>query len=345
MRLLVITQKVDKNDSVLGFFHGWIAELSKKIEKVSVICLEKGEYNLPENVQVFSLGKESGKNKIKFVKNFFNLILGLHKEYDCVFVHMNQEYVLLGGLIWKLIRKKVYFWRNHGSGSLLTRIAVALSSRVFCTSKQSFTAKFKKTAIMPVGVDTETFKPIPGITRKKYSVCMVGRISLLKHVDKALFAVNHLIASGTPVYLSIVGPVFPKDADYYEKLKKYVAENNLSENVFFVGAVAPLQLPEIYSSHEVCINLSEYGMFDKTILESAACGTIPLVSNPSLANIPQELSLSDNSPEGIAHSIQRIFKIREESGMEQKLTNFVKSHSLHILVEKLLFYFNEADNK
>src|SRR3989344_6741688 len=57
MRLLIVTQKVDKNDPVLGFFHRWIEKFAKNFERVTVICLGKGEYNLPANVKVLSLGK------------------------------------------------------------------------------------------------------------------------------------------------------------------------------------------------------------------------------------------------------------------------------------------------
>jgi len=41
MKLLIITQKVDINDDVLGFMHGWIAEFAKHCEKLTVICLQK----------------------------------------------------------------------------------------------------------------------------------------------------------------------------------------------------------------------------------------------------------------------------------------------------------------
>ena len=58
MKLLIITQKVDINDDLLGFFHGWIAEFVRQCEQVTVICLQKGEYDLPRNVRVLSLGKE-----------------------------------------------------------------------------------------------------------------------------------------------------------------------------------------------------------------------------------------------------------------------------------------------
>ena len=39
MKILIITQKVDQNDDVLGFFHGWIAEFAKHCEQVTVYFL------------------------------------------------------------------------------------------------------------------------------------------------------------------------------------------------------------------------------------------------------------------------------------------------------------------
>ena len=59
MKLLICTQKVDTNDDNLGFFHDWIKEFARHCEKVTVICLYKGEYGLPKNVIVKSLGKEN----------------------------------------------------------------------------------------------------------------------------------------------------------------------------------------------------------------------------------------------------------------------------------------------
>ena len=77
------------------------------------------------------------KNKIKYVFNFYNFLYKLRGQYDSVFVHMNQEYVLLGGLYWKSLNIPVYFWRNHPQGNLLTKISILLSKKVFCTSNKS----------------------------------------------------------------------------------------------------------------------------------------------------------------------------------------------------------------
>src|ERR1041385_8548279 len=121
MRLLVTTQAVDLNDPVLGFFHRWIEELAKHYEHVHVICLKEGEQRLPSNVSVHSLGKEQGRSRVKYLVLFYRYIWTLRNEYDAVFVHMNQEYVLLGWKLWFLLGKRIVLWRNHKKGSFLTR--------------------------------------------------------------------------------------------------------------------------------------------------------------------------------------------------------------------------------
>ena len=74
MKLLIITQAVDKNNPVLGFFVRWIEEFAKHFELVTIICLEKGEYELPGNVKVLSLGKEEKKSKFRYLINFYKYI-------------------------------------------------------------------------------------------------------------------------------------------------------------------------------------------------------------------------------------------------------------------------------
>ena len=74
MKLLIITQKVNREDSVLGFFHSWIREFATHFEKVTVICLEKGTYDLPQNVAVLSLGKEGQRSKVKGLSPGWNIV-------------------------------------------------------------------------------------------------------------------------------------------------------------------------------------------------------------------------------------------------------------------------------
>lgn len=248
---------------------------------------------------------------------------------------MNEEYVLLCGAYWKLKGVPVFFWRNHLKGSLLTRLAVLLSSKVFCTSKSSFTARFKKTKIMPVGNDTNMFKPILGVIRKNNSVCMLGRIAPIKHIELAIEAVKIIVSHGCQISLSIIGSPEKKDIHYYENLKKFVSENKLSSYVNFIDEVPFEKHPEIFSSYEICLNLTKTGSFDKTILGGASCGAVPLVSNESLREMLPAVCVTSNLPKDIASSIEKLLDVTERIKIQDEISEFVKSQSLDSLIKKL----------
>ena len=84
MKLLFITQKVDARDDVLGTYHRWIEEIANHFERVTVICLEEGEYDLPSNVEVFSLGKETGVSRVRYIVHFYKYVWGMRRKYDSV---------------------------------------------------------------------------------------------------------------------------------------------------------------------------------------------------------------------------------------------------------------------
>lgn len=335
MRLLIFTQKIDKNDSILGFFHTWIVEFAKNCEKVTAICLYKGEFDLPKNVVIYSLGKERGVSRLGYIKNLYHYLFLIRGSYDKVFVHMNKEYILLAGLYWKLKNIPVYMWCNHPNGSFLTRVAVVLSAKVFCTSRSAFVARFKKAVIMPVGNDTAFFAPVAGITRKKHSVCMLGRIAPIKHIELALEAINYLILSGVHISLHVVGSPIEKDIDYYNFLKKYVIDNKLSAYIFLTGEAPLSKHPEIFSSYEINLNLTDSGSFDKTILGGTSCGAIPLVSNSSLRGLLPKVCITEATPKAIDDSLIKLLDQRIQAEIKEDLELFVKSQSLDALMKKL----------
>ncbi|MEK7187209.1 MAG: glycosyltransferase [Patescibacteria group bacterium] len=274
MKLLILTQKMAQNDPILGFFHRWVEELAKHYESLTVICLEKGKYDLPGNVQVVSLGKELGISKLKKLFTFYHLLFTLRKQYDAVFVHMNQEYVILGWKFWKLWGKKIYLWRNHAHGSFLTRFAVLVSDKVFCTSPDSYTARFKKTKLMPVGIDTDFFKPDSAIKKEPNSILFLGRIAPVKKVLEFVEWFNTLDGK---FQATLAGEALPKDK-WYEKLVKAQAP----ERIKFISAVTQEEACRLYQSHETYVNFTPAGSMDKTILEAAACGAKVKVENPAL---------------------------------------------------------------
>ena len=58
MRFIDLTQSLDQNDKVLGFFHSWVEAFAKACEQVTIIALRVGACALPNDVWMLSLGKE-----------------------------------------------------------------------------------------------------------------------------------------------------------------------------------------------------------------------------------------------------------------------------------------------
>ena len=339
MRLLVVSQKVDKKDPILGFFHHWLEELSGRFEDLVVICLEEGEHNLPGNVRVLSLGKEKGGSKLKYLKNFYKYIWNERKNYDGVFVHMNQEYVLLGWKFWKLWGKKIYLWRNHPEGSWLTRMSVTVSNKVFCTSKQSYTARFKKTKIMPVGIDEDIYKGREQ-NQNNNNLLFFGRLSTVKNVHIFIHALSILNEGNADFRADIIGsPTDERGKEYENKLHEIGNDLVRAGKLAFKPAISPDENITLYAKYDLYVNLTPDGSFDKTILEAAASAVPVLASNSALRGVVDgRCYLPELEPKVVSGRIKEFLglDISEKNKIGQELREFVvRSHSLKQLVSLL----------
>lgn len=346
INLLILTQKVDINDPILGFFHRWIEEFAKHCSKLTVICLQQGEYKLPQNVKVLSLGKEGGESKIKYLLKFYKYIWQERKNYDAVFVHMNQEYVVLGGLIWRIWGKKVAMWRNHPKSSVWAYLAVFLSNKAFCTSNESFTARFKKTTIMPVGIDTSFFERKSDIVKKPNSILFLGRISPIKKPDLFIEALNLLNRDKVDFIALIVGDPLPKDADYYKELKNLVKKYNLENKIIFEKGIINKETVNHYNMYDVYVNATTSGSLDKTIFEAMASETLVLTSNKSVrGRVPPGLLFNENDIIDLKDRLKNILETEKskKENIARELREFViKNHSLVLLSEKLMGFLTKS---
>ncbi|MEK7107686.1 MAG: glycosyltransferase family 4 protein [Patescibacteria group bacterium] len=344
MKLLILTQKIDRAGPVLGFMHRWLLEFAKNFEKITVICLELGEYSLPANVQVFSLGKEQGRSRVKYLFNFYKYIWRERKNYEAVFVHMNQEYILLGAPLWKILGKKVAFWYNHTCGNFLTKWAMFMADVVCHTSPFAYTAGTKKSRRMPAGIDTTLFKLDEKINRKPKSIMYIGRLAPLKKVEVLIKAAKILDEEEIDFILDIYGAAAAKDSDYFEQLKKTSAVLRAKGKLFFRGAVPNEQTPAIFNTHLVSVNLTPKGNYDKTALEGMACGTLPLVSSPAFNDIiPPEFRFKENDSRDLAERIKFVFALPEiavvKYGTDCRRA-VDQNHALVLLATNLATLFN-----
>lgn len=344
MRVLILTQSVDLDDPVLGFFHRWIEALSLRFESIDVVCLKKGRHDLPANVALRSLGKEEKASRIQYVFRFYHYIWKFREEYDAVFVHMNQEYVLLGWPVWAALGKSVFMWRNHHAGNLLTRMAVAMCDAVFCTSRFSYTARFKKTELMPVGIDTQRFAFAPLAGRPKRSVMFLSRISPVKKPDVLIEAIILLLRDFPDVTCDIFGAPSTEDEPYADKLVHRVASLGLESTIRFSGPITNDDAPRAFSEHEYAVNLASSGMYDKTIFEAMSCGSVSLASNENLHGIADNrLLFKEGDVEDLYRALRTLFLIsdKERQDLARESRKIVEDkHSLSSLVDRLYHRIN-----
>lgn len=292
MRLLILTQKVDNKDAILGFFHEWIREFSKNVESVIVICLERGGVDLPENVKVLSLGKESNSSKPNQILSFYKYIWQERKNYDSVFVHMNQIYVILGGLFWKMWHKKIALWYVHRQSSFSLWLATKFVNNIFTSSPESFTVESDKVSYVGHGVDSSRFSGnVFNRDNSKTKIVYVGRISKIKDLETLILAGEILNKKIPNLSIEFYGaPSNDADEIYVEELKKLIKNKNLENVVLFKGPVSNTEISGIYAEANLSVNMSPKGGWDKVVIESIMAQCPVFASNLALRPVFGEYS-------------------------------------------------------
>ena len=311
-------------------------------------------HGLQENVQVHSLGKENVNRRSLFTSlvyaiRFKFLIFKLRKQYDKVFVHMNPEYVILGGIFWRLWKKRIGLWYLHRSVTLKLRVAAFLTNVIFTASKESFRLKSRKVQIVGHGIDVSQFttdnraERVPEPPHQELRIITTGRIAPAKRLMEMLDALDVLHARNVPFHFTIVGgPATPADKQYMHKVQEAIASRTYHDQVSFIGATSHERIPALLADADVFLNLSTTGSVDKAVLEAFASGIPAVTSNVSFNAllephglfIPEDHSLLPASlnPEKTANALEDSSKVDAAP-----FRSFVENtHSLAVLIPRVL---------
>lgn len=330
MKLLVCTQVVDKNHPILGFFTRWLLEFSKHFDRIDVICLEVGEYDLPPHVHIHSLGKEKGSLKIiqllRFYRYFARTIF--HERPHYVFFHMGAIYNILAApffLLRKITKTKFIWWKAHGGTTLAEKLSLGFVDEVYTPTAGSFPVNTKKKRVVGHAVDTESFVPST-INKQSDHILFVGRIMPVKNIELAIE-----FAKQTGLPLEIVGPVV--DQKYKERLEQQIDVAFLSEQVEFVGSRTREALVKAYQAASLVINASRTGSVDKVVLEALACGTPVLAPCDTYKEIlgPFGLCVEGDTASSYAE-VYKNYQPKSESMLHQYVAS---QHSLKTLPQRI----------
>jgi glycosyltransferase involved in cell wall biosynthesis len=347
MRLLVITQVVDKNHANLGFFHEWLRRLSLEVEQLTVICLQKGQCDLPLNVRVFPLGKDERASRLAYLWRFFRVITRERKNYDGVFVHMNQIYIVLAGLFWKLWKKPVLLWYVHRSVSPTLLVAERWASGIFTTSPESFRLKSVKVHYVGHGIDTILFNNTSTPTLQPLRLVTAGRIAPAKDLETIIKGFAQVVKSAPNrnATLTIVGEVGKAaDKKYSEELRALVSHLGLTDKVVFTGPITQQELPYVLSSHSIFIHASKTGSVDKAVLEALALGLEVATSSEGFHSLGQKGIVTNFEAQNSARLADAIIKIVERNDCSYNARGreyVVQNHDLNTLVKHIIDFFSK----
>ena len=192
---------------------------------------------------------------------------------------------------------------------------------------------------MPVGVDTDFFVKLPAIKKIERSILFLSRIAPVKKPHVLIEVLKILKTRQILFVANVYGDSLDKDKIYHENLKKNVREAGLSESVTFYGGIPNTETVKTYNNHEIFVNLSSSGMYDKTIFEAMACETLTLATNKNLEElVPKSFIAEENDVENIALKLEKLLALSNEEKAEwgRELRRVaVERHSLRELGNKI----------
>ncbi|MBN1564722.1 MAG: glycosyltransferase family 4 protein [Anaerolineae bacterium] len=279
MRWLMITRKLDPADDRTGFVMRWVEELAARLDQLDVICQEHADPILPENVTLYSMGKEAGVGRVGQAWLLLHHLRRLAPSADGVFCHMIPRYVLFAAPWTRLRGKPLLFWYTHPSATTELKIASRLATHILSAAPGSFPLATPKLHVMGHGIETDHFKSSDH-ENDPPEIVMVGRLSRIKRLDWMLRAASIAQTQTDPFRLIFVGGAVEHEPDYPAELEALVEARNLAALVSFTGPMPHAQVAEMLRSCAFAANLTPPGSFDKAVLEALLSGKPALVTNP-----------------------------------------------------------------
>jgi len=160
--------------------------------------------------------------------------------------------------------------------SLLELIAYQLADAIIVTSENDrkyivkrYRVNPRKVFVIPNWVDTNLFKPLPGVVKERGRIVFVGRLEHQKNLLALIDAVKNI----PNVKLYIIG-----DGSLRKVIEDKIRRENIG-NVILLGTVPHDKLPWELNKSEIFILPSLWEGHPKALLEAMACGLPVIGSN------------------------------------------------------------------
>ncbi len=250
-----------------------------------------------EGVQAFARAKDLSYDIIHSHYWLSGLAgLQLRRQWHVPIIHMFHTLAMMKSRVARSPEEEPSDLRLESEQVLLREVdrIVAATQAELAQFQWLYKADTSHTAVIPPGVNTAHFYPIPvdeakefiGVSSKENLLLFVGRIQPLKGIDTLIQAIASLKEEGVlrehPVSLMVIGgdPEAGSEemAAEMARLKELCQSLGMGDLVTFLGKRDQDTLQYYYSAAGIVVVPSHYESFGLVALEAMACGT-PVVAS------------------------------------------------------------------
>jgi D-inositol-3-phosphate glycosyltransferase len=293
----------------------------------------------------------------------------LSQTWNIPFLHMFHTLVLMKNRIAQTPQEMEGEYRILGEKKVISKANRIIAATLAEKSQLEFLYKApsSKISVIPPGVDTRHFYPIPkdeakevvGVPEDSHTILFVGRIEPLKGIDKLIQAISIIQKNGElrccPHNLVIIGGepnAKPEDMNAeMPRLQDMVEDLGIENFVIFLGKQDQQLLPYYYSASEIVVMPSHYESFGMVALEAMACGT-PVVASQvgGLAFLVRDGETGFVVPGNDVQMLaKRLVELIKDKDLRNKLGNksaeYAQLYAWEIISEKMIEVYNQVLEK
>lgn len=338
-RLLVLSQAVDADDALFGFFVNWLREAAGTFESIVSLGLRVGRYDLPSNVRVYPLRPAASRSRLEVIWNLWKYSWVERKNYDGVYVRGDYQYPLLAGWLWWLLGKRVVLFYAHYNARP-TMLAWSARCTTFIVTSVREACPVPRTLVIGQAIDTGRFFPPHTHTSSSPRILSFGRISPIKRIGWML---RQVAAISPDVARRIVILGTPTNEEAAQDVRAACKETGAT---WEERSVTYDDTPQMYRETDLFLNATP-GSLDKTIVESTMMNVLTVASTPPYGEmLPDDLKWLCPKDEEFGTSAVRAasLSVEERSKTAKRVSEIMLAmHSQAGQVKKLRALFTQGE--
>lgn len=271
-----------------------IQEQLQKYDDIETLVFSPCENDLPNHRRICAVSEKIGKNVLfSIYLNFFIHRLIRKHHLDLVHLQCGSGGIFIlkktGATTIATVHTNSYRFQFRRYGKISKRLLAPLekqtyqiSDRILSVSNyvrnnliRDYRISPHRIEILPNGVNTRIFHPVPGHARDRNMVLYVGRIYKGKGLEFLIDAMEQVVAKYPEVRLVVAG-----DGGYLKSIEAYIHNKTVRNHIEFLGWQDTGALNRLYNEAAVCVMPSIVEGFGLTILEAMACGC-PVIATDS----------------------------------------------------------------